>query len=221
MNTILLIRDQEAGDSLGGILESENFTAIRIRDVERGLDEALTRRPQLLLVDLPLEGVSSRDLFRRAASTRTPMIVLSGVDDEEEKSRLLDEGADDYLVKPFSSRELLARIRAILRRTSARTDAIIVRFGNVEVNLERRSVTRNGRPLQLRRSEYNLLIFFLQNGNRPLTRKEILESVWGYQSSNTRTVDMHVARLRSELEQNPNAPQHILSIHSVGYRFVA
>jgi DNA-binding response OmpR family regulator len=148
------------------------------------------------------------------------MIVLSAVDDEEEKSRLLDEGADDYLVKPFSSRELLARIRAILRRTSVRPEAT-ARFGDVEVNLERRIITRHGRELQVCRAEYKLLRFFLQNVNRPLTREEILESVWGYQSSNTRTVDMHVARLRSALERNVNAPRHILTIHRVGYRFVA
>lgn len=201
------------------MLERENFTAIRVRDVERGLCEALNRKPQLLLVDFPLEGVSSRQLFQCAASTRTPMIVLSEVDDEEEKSRLLDEGADDYLVKPFSSRELLARIRAVLRRTSIRPEAT-ARFGDVEVNLERRIITRNGRQLQICRAAFKLVTFFLQNANRPLTREEILEWVWGYQSSNTRTVDVHVARLRGELEQNANAPRHILTIHGVGYRFV-
>jgi len=219
MNTILLIRDPNVCDTLGGMLERENFTAIRVRDAERGLDEALTRKPQLLLVELPLEGVSSRVLFQRAASSRTPMIVLSAVNDEEEKSRLLDEGADDYVLKPFSQRELLARIRAVLRRTTARLEAT-ARFGDVEVNLERRIIARNGHPVQVSRAEYQLLTFFLQNANRPLTREQILESVWGYGSFNTRTVDVHVARLRGKLECNANAPRHILTIHGVGYRLV-
>jgi DNA-binding response OmpR family regulator len=219
MDTILLMRNPSVRDSLGQMLELEAFTAIDVGDPGRGLDEALSRKPGLLLLDLPLPAFSSRDLVRRAAEAGTPTIVLSPVDDEEEKSRLLDDGADDYLVKPFSSRELLARIRAVLRRTATRPETV-VRFGDVEVNLDRRVVTRGGSEMQICRAEYKLLVFFLQNANRPVTREELLESVWGYHSANTRTVDMHVARLRGAVEQYPNAPRHILTIHGVGYRLV-
>jgi DNA-binding response OmpR family regulator len=202
------------------MLERENFNAIRVKDVEGAFDEALARKPQLLLVDLPLVGMSSKDVFERATNTRTPMIVLSEVSDEEEKSCLLDRGADDYVVKPFSHRELLARIRAVLRRTSASHETT-ARFGEVEVNLHRRTVVRNGCQVQFSAGEYKLLLFFLQNADRALTRNQILESVWGYASLGTRTVDMHVARLRAKLESNANAPRHILTIHGVGYRFVS
>jgi DNA-binding response OmpR family regulator len=150
----------------------------------------------------------------------TPIIVLSAVGDEIDKVLLLEIGADDYVVKPFGLRELIARIRAVLRRSSGETWKVM-HVGEIEVDLERRIVSRNGEEVKLTPVEYNLLVFFLHHPDRPLTRDMILNSVWGYSfMSNTRTVDAHVLKLRQKLEPDPNVPRHILTVHGVGYRFL-
>jgi DNA-binding response OmpR family regulator len=137
-----------------------------------------------------------------------------------DKVLLLEVGADDYVVKPFGARELLARIRAVLRRTSGEATRI-ARFGDVEVDIERRTVTRAGKEVKVTPAEYNLLSFFLQNADRVLTRDLILNSVWGYEYyPNTRTVDAHVVRLRQKFEREPAAPKHFITVHGVGYRFL-
>ena len=133
---------------------------------------------------------------------------------------LLEIGADDYVVKPFRVRELLARIHAVLRRTAPDARKTVA-FGENEVNLERRVVHRRGQELKFTPAEYNLLTYFLQNPDRPLTRDMILDSVWGYASfPNTRTVDAHVVKLRQKLEADPNMPRHFITVHGVGYRFL-
>ena len=146
--------------------------------------------------------------------------MLSAVGDEVDKVLLLEIGADDYVVKPFGRRELLARIRALLRRAAPGARAIL-HFGDVEVDLERRVVLRRKEEVKMTPAEYNLLTYFLQNPDRALTRDMILNSVWGYQSfPNTRTVDAHVVKLRQKLEPDPNQPRHFLTLHGVGYRFL-
>jgi DNA-binding response OmpR family regulator len=223
MSKILLIDDDETlSDSIGVMLEREQFTPILAGDAETGFQKALSLKPQLMLVDLRLPGMGGAELCKqlRASSIETPIIILSGIGDEIEKVLLLEIGADDYMVKPFSPRELVARIRALLRRSSNRLDKI-VRFGDVEVDLDRRLILRNGTQLKATRLEYELLTFFLHNVDRPLTRDMILNSVWGFESyPNTRTVDAHVVRLRQKIEANPNAPRHVLTVHGLGYRFV-
>ena len=223
MNKILLIDDdQHLSDVIGLMLEREQFTPILAADAESGFQKALSLKPNLMLVDLRLPGMNGADLCKqlRASSIDTPIIVLSGIADEVEKILLLELGADDYIVKPFSPRELLARIRALLRRTSSRLEKV-VRFGEVEVDLERRILTRRGEEVKATRLEYELLTFFLHNVDKPLTRDMILNSVWGFEAyPNTRTVDAHVVRLRQKVEANPNAPRHILTMHGLGYRFV-
>jgi len=155
----------------------------------------------------------------RAANVRTPIIVLSAIGDEVDRVLLLEIGADDYVVKPFGTRELLARIRAVLRRTTQDARKVF-HVGETEIDLERRMVRRRGEELKFTPAEYNLLTFFLQNPDRPLTRDMILNSVWGYESfPNTRTVDAHVVKLRQKLEPDPYAPRHFLTVHGVGYRF--
>ena len=137
-----------------------------------------------------------------------------------DKVLLLEIGADDYVVKPFGTRELLARIHALLRRTSA-DEKKVVAFADVEVDLTRRVVSKRGDELKFTRAEYNLLTYFLQNPDRALTRDMILNSVWGYESfPNTRTVDAHVVRLRQKLEPDVSCPRHFLTVHGVGYRFL-
>jgi DNA-binding response OmpR family regulator len=145
---------------------------------------------------------------------------LSAIGDEVDKVLLLEIGADDYIVKPFGTRELLARIRALLRRSGPDVQKVI-RFEDVEVDFDRRIATRKGAEVKLTPAEYNLLTFFLHNPDKTLTRDVILNSVWGYESyPNTRTVDAHVVRLRQKLEPDPGLPRHFLTVHGVGYRFL-
>jgi DNA-binding response OmpR family regulator len=222
MQKILVIDDDESlRETIGVMLERENFVPILASDGKTGLDKALTQKPQLLLVDLKLPVMSGVDVCRqlRADRIQTPIIVLSAIGDEVDKVLLLEIGADDYIVKPFGTRELLARIRALLRRSNPETK--VVHFGNVEVDLDRRSITNRGAEVKLTPAEYNLLVFFLHNPDRPLSRDTILNSVWGYDSyPNTRTVDAHVVRLRQKLEADPVVPRHFVTVHGVGYRFL-
>src|SRR6266852_1883827 len=223
MQTILVIDDDESlRATIGVLLEQEGFRAVLIEDGREGFEKALLLKPDLILVDLRLPGMGGVDICKqlRAAQAQTPIIVLSAAGDEVDKVLLLEIGADDYVVKPFGSRELLARIRALLRRTSP--DAhIVFHFADAEIDLDRRLVSRRGEDLKLTPAEYNLLTYFLQNPDRPLTPDMILNSVWGYQSfPNTRTVDAHVVKLRQKLEPDPNMPRHFLTVHGVGYRFV-
>jgi DNA-binding response OmpR family regulator len=223
MKRILLIDDDESlSEAISLMLERENFIPIRANDAESGYQKALTLKPHLLLVDLRLPGMSGAELCRqlRASGIWTPIIILSGIGEEVEKILLLEMGADDYVVKPFSPRELVARIRAQLRRTSSDIEKVF-RFGDVQVDIERRNVTRHGEEVKLTRLEYNLLTYFLLNSDRALTRDAILNSVWGFEAyPNTRTVDAHVVRLRQKLELNPCAPRHVLTVHGLGYRFL-
>jgi len=223
MQNILVIDDDDSlRDTIGLMLEQEGFHATLVEDGMKGYSEALRLRPDLILADLRMPGMTGVDVCRRLrdAGAKTPIIILSAVGDEFDKVLLLEIGADDYVVKPFGVRELLARIRAVLRRTSPDSNTVIAFSGNV-VDLKRRVVTRGGEEIKLTRGEYNLLTYFIQNPGLPLTRDMILNSVLGYESfPNTRTVDAHVVRLRQKLEPEPNTPRHILTVHGVGYRFL-
>ncbi len=223
MHHILVVDDDEnLRDTIALLLENEGFRVTTAADGTAGFEEAIRARPDLVLVDLRMPGMSGVEVCKqlRAAGARTPIIVLSAIGDEIDKVLLLEIGADDYVVKPFGTRELLARIRAVLRRASPGPGRV-VRFGDVEVDLERRTVVRRGEEVRFTRAEFNLLTYFLQNPDRALTRDMILNAVWGYESyPNTRTVDAHVVRLRQKLEPEPNAPRHFITVHGVGYRFL-
>lgn len=221
--TILVIDDDESlRDTIGVMLEKEGFRPILAGDGKTGLMEAYSANPDLILIDLRMPGMNGMDVCKqlRASGAVTPLIVLSAVGDEVDKVLLLEIGADDYVVKPFGARELVARIRAVLRRAVPDQSKTIC-FSDVEVDLERRVVTRRGQEVKLTRAEYNLLTYFLNNPDRALTRDVILNSVWGYESfPNTRTVDAHVVHLRQKLEPEPERPRYFVTIHGVGYRFI-
>ena len=223
MRTILVIDDDESlRETIGVMLEQEGFRPVLAADGKDGFEKALTLKPDLLLVDLRLPGMSGVEICKqlRAANVRTPIIVLSAIGDEVDKVLLLEIGSDDYVVKPFGARELLARIRAVLRRVAPDAQKIL-HFGEVEVDIERRLVRRKGEETRLTPAEYNLLVYFLQNPDRPLTRDMILNSVWGYEAfPNTRTVDAHVVKLRQKLEPDSSVPRHFITVHGVGYRFL-
>jgi len=223
MQNILVIDDDEnLRDTIGVMLEQEGFRAIFAADGRSGFEKAVTLKPDLILVDLRLPGMSGIEICKqvRAAQSATPIIVLSAVGEEIDKVLLLEIGADDYVVKPFGARELMARIRAVLRR-AAPDERKVAHFGDAEIDFGRRVVSRKGEELKFTPAEYNLLCFFLHHPDRPLTRDMILNSVWGYEFfPNTRTVDAHVVKLRQKLEPDPNTPRHFVTVHGVGYRFV-
>jgi DNA-binding response OmpR family regulator len=223
MQLILVIDDDESlRDTIGLMLEREGFRPILAGDGKTGLQEAFAANPALILVDLRMPEMSGMEVCKRvrAAGMQTPIIVLSAVGDEVDKVLLLEIGADDYVVKPFGTRELLARIRAVLRRSTPEAHQVIS-FGEVEVDLELRTVRRRGDEVRMTRAEFNLLAFFVQNPGKPLSRDVLLNSVWGYDSfPNTRTVDAHVVRLRQKLEQHAETPRHFVTLHGVGYRFL-
>jgi DNA-binding response OmpR family regulator len=223
MQTVLVIDDDASlRDTIGILLEKEGFRPVLAEDGKNGFQQALTLKPALILADLRMPGMTGVEVCKqlRAAGMKTPLIVLSAIGDEIDKVLLLEIGADDYVVKPFGTRELLARIRALLRRTSPGENKVLT-FADVEIDVTRRVVSKRGEELKLTRAEYNLLTYFLQNPDRALSRDMILNSVWGYESfPNTRTVDAHVVRLRQKLEPDAAAPRHFLTVHGVGYRFL-
>ena len=223
MQTVLVIDDDASlRDTIGLLLEKEGFRPVLAEDGRQGFRQALTLKPALILVDLRMPGMTGVEVCKqlRASGMKTPLIVLSAIGDEIDKVLLLEIGADDYVTKPFGTRELLARIRALLRRTSP-SDTKVLTFADVEVDVTRRVVSKHGEELKLTRAEYNLLTYFLQNPDRALSRDMILNSVWGYESfPNTRTVDAHVVRLRQKLEPDAGSPRHFLTVHGVGYRFL-
>jgi DNA-binding response OmpR family regulator len=223
MHTILVIDDdEELQDTIAVMLEQEGYRTVQALDGKSGYERALTLKPDLLVVDLRLPGMSGMEICKqlRASQIQIPIIVLSAVGEEVDKVLLLEIGADDYVTKPFGRRELLARIRAVLRRTSADAHTVL-RFADIEIDMDRRVVARSGQDIKMTPAEYNLLVYFLQNPDRPLTRDVILNAVWGYDSfPNTRTVDAHVVKLRQKLEPDANIPRHFLTVHGVGYRFL-
>jgi DNA-binding response OmpR family regulator len=223
MQTVLVIDDDiNLRDTVGVMLEKEGFRPVLAGDGRTGFEQALSLQPELILVDLKMPGLSGVEVCKqlRARGMKTPLIVLSAAGEEMDKVELLDIGADDYMVKPFRVRELLARIRAVLRRATAE-ETVVVEFGEVAVDFTRRTVSKRGREMSLTRGEYNLLTYFLQNPDRALTRELILNCVWGYTSlPHTRTVDAHVVRLRQKLESDAGHPRHFLTVHGVGYRFL-
>lgn len=223
MQTILVIDDDDSlRDTIGLMLEQEGYRVHLAADGREGYERSLTLRPDLILVDLRLPGMSGVEICRqlRSDKVQTPIIVLSAVGDEIDKVLLLEIGADDYVTKPFGRRELMARMRAVLRRTTTEAHRVL-HFGDSEVDIERRVAVRKGEEVKLTPAEYNLLVFFLQNTDRPLTRDVILNSVWGYNSfPNTRTVDAHIVKLRQKFEADVAVPRHFLTVHGVGYRFL-
>jgi DNA-binding response OmpR family regulator len=221
--TVMLIEDDaEIRGIVKTLLTNEGFQVEEAADGRTAVERVFLLKPDLVLVDLRLPGLDGTEVCKRIRAGRlnTPIIVISAAKDEFDKVLLLELGADDYLVKPFGARELLARIKAVLRRSAP--DRTIRSFANIDVDTERRLVTNRGTEVPLTPSEYNLLTYFLRNPDRVLTREMILEDVWGFESAPTaRTVDSHVVKLRQKLEPDPAAPRYFLTVHGVGYRFVA
>ena len=223
---ILLVED-EPGLTLvlSDVLRSEEYAVETAADGERGLQLASSEYFDLLLLDVGLPRKNGFDLLRdlRQRGITTPAIMLTARGQVVDKILGLKLGADDYLTKPFDTGELLARIEATLRRASAGapSDVEVYVFGDVRVDFRRAVVTRAGTAVELTAREFHLLQFLIAHREAVLSRDELLDKVWGYDAMpTTRTVDVHVGLLRQKLEPNPRVPQHILTVHGLGYRFV-
>ena len=204
-------------------LESEGYQVFEADSVQRALIETGTRRPDLVVLDLGLPDGNGIDFIHELRSwSEMPVIVLSARNAETDKVAALDAGADDYLTKPFGAAELLARVRAQLRRRSRDDRGVaIIEFGAMRVDLARRSVERNGTVIHLTPIEYRLLCYLIANPDCVLTHRQLLKNVWGpAHLEDSHYVRVYMGYLRKKIEDNPSRPQHILTEAGVGYRFV-
>jgi two-component system KDP operon response regulator KdpE len=206
-------------------LESEGWAVHESETMKQGLVEAATRKPDLVVVDLGLPDGDGVDLIRDLRTwSGVPVIVLSARSDESDKVEALDAGADDYLTKPFGIAELLARVRATVRRRAqpAGSESPRFTFGDVEVDLTARTVTRRGESVHLTPIEYRLLALLIANAGRVLTHRQILRDVWGPSHvESPHYVRVFMGHLREKLENDPAQPQHLITETAVGYRLVA
>jgi DNA-binding response OmpR family regulator len=224
LGTILVIEDDPRMQKvLRRMFVEENYSVLIAGDGQAGLDSFRAHRPMAVLLDLILPHISGRELCQsiKAISSETPVIVLSAVTEVVDKVLLLELGADDYVTKPFSPRELMARVQAAIRRRRRKTTATVYRFSDCELEFEKMVARRAGVPVILTSHEFKLMKFFTENAERVLTRDVLLNEVWGYNSyPTTRTVDNQILKLRQKLELDPANPKHLLTIYGAGYKFV-
>lgn len=225
MVKVLIIEDEP--NMVLGLKDSceyEGYEVSVARDGKEGLQKALTEKVDIILLDVMLPVMSGIDVCRslRTRGIETPILMLTARSQEIDKVVGLEVGADDYVTKPFSIKELLARIRAHLRRASKQVvDLESFTFGDVELDFKKYVARKDGRALELSAREFEILRYLIRHRGEIITRDQLLDEVWGYDSTPvTRTVDNHIARLRQKIEQDPSAPQHIVTVHRIGYRFV-
>jgi len=204
-------------------LEREGFTVEVRADGEQGLERALSWLPDLVVLDLMLPGLDGLEVCRRLRDVAPiPVVMLTARASEDDRVAGLELGADDYLPKPFSPRELTARVKAVLRRangTVPTATSAVLRAGDLELDPVAHEVRRNDEPLALTTKEFDLLAHFLRHPNRAFRREELLEAVWGWTYGDTATVTVHVRRLREKVELDPSDPRHLRTVWGVGYRF--
>lgn len=224
LGTILVIEDDPRMQKvLRRMFVEENYSVLIAGDGQAGLDSFRAHRPMAVLLDLILPHLSGRELCQsiKSISSETPVIVLSAVTEVVDKVLLLELGADDYVTKPFSPRELMARVQAAIRRRRRKTSATVYRFSDCEIEFEKMVARRGGVSVVLTSHEFKLMKFFTENAERVLTRDVLLNEVWGYNSyPTTRTVDNQILKLRQKLESDPANPKHLLTIYGAGYKFV-
>ena len=226
--TILLVEDEETlSRALEYTLAKEGYRVLVASDGARGLELARQAKPGLVLLDLMLPKIDGFDLCRiLRRETTVPILILTAKVDETDKIVGLELGADDYMTKPFSMRELLARVKALLRRIemdqapqSGQDELALLMSNGLEVDLARRLARLDQQPLKLRPKEFELLAFLLRNRGIAFTRDTLLERVWGYNfRGDSRTVDVHVRWLRSKIEEDPSQPRRLLTVRGVGYK---
>jgi len=224
MPSVLLIEDDtRIHKTLRLLFESEGYSLEVASDGVSGIEAFRSTKPSVVILDLKLPKMSGRDVLReiRKEAASQPVIMLSAISEEVDKVLLLELGADDYVTKPFSPKELLARVGAVMRRAERTLPSDAYSFGDIVVDFAKMEVTRDGKPVTLTAHEFKTLKYFTQNPERVLSRDELLNQVWGYECyPSTRTVDNHILRLRQKLEKDPVNPLHFRTVHKVGYKFV-
>jgi len=222
---ILVVEDEPSLIfTLRDTLESEGYDVIVSEDGEQAVELVQEHSPDLMILDIMLPGKSGYDICKEVRELKYtfPIIMLTAKDQEIDKVKGLNLGADDYLTKPFGVKELLARIQARLRRASAYSssnEVEVLRLGNIVIDLLESEVTMpNGSVNELTAREVELIRYLLSAGGEPVSRDELLEKVWRYEfSTNTRTVDVHISKLRAKIEEQPDDPRYLITLHGVGY----
>lgn len=220
--TVLLVDDEPTlVATLKYNLEREGYRVVVAADGEKALSTARAEKPDLIILDLMLpvmDGLEVCRILRR--ETSQPILMLTARGEEVDKVVGLELGADDYVTKPFGMRELLARVRALLRRTTSSESEEGLVSGDLTFDLKRREVLRDGKVLDLKPKEIDLLLYFARNRGRAFSREQLLREVWGYDFyGDSRTVDVHVSWLRQKIEQEPHHPARLVTVRGVGYRF--
>ncbi len=223
MERILIVEDElPMRTALQDVLEAEGYRVLTAIDGEAGLERAIAEKPDLVLLDImmpKLDGFAVCAALRRL-SNPVPILMLTAKGQVEDRVTGLDAGADDYLVKPFSTEELLARVRALLRRNRRQTQAPAkLKLGDVEIDLPRQTAVRGRKSLHLTAKEFAMLRLMAESAGEPVSRERFLDLVWGYTAfPTTRTVDNHIASLRQKIEPDPDQPRWIQTVHGVGYK---
>lgn len=226
MTRILVVEDEESfSEAISFMLTREGYEVAVARDGHVALDEFDRRGADLILLDLMLPGLSGTEVCKHVRSkSMVPIIMLTAKDSEIDKVVGLELGADDYVTKPFSSRELLARIRAVLRRHGHIEEILpaVIESGPVRLDIDRHVVTVRGEAVPMPLKEFDLLELLVRNSGRVMTRAQLIDRVWGADYvGDTKTLDVHVKRLRAKLEEDPAHPVHLLTIRGLGYKFDA
>jgi two-component system alkaline phosphatase synthesis response regulator PhoP len=225
MPRILIVDDEpHIVRGLEDNLRFEGYQTSTATDGHEALAVAAREAPDLILLDIMMPGLSGWDVCRqlRGQGIDVPIIMLTARGEETDRIRGLELGADDYITKPFSLRELLARVRAVLRRPGPRHKVEEFAFGDTRVRPRGRQAFRGGRELTLTRKEFDLLVYLLEHRGEIVTRERLLEDVWGHERfPTTRTVDTHILRLRRKFEHDPERPTFIVTVHGQGYKFTA
>lgn len=222
MGSILVVDDEPVvRDVLSRYLTREGYTVSEANDGEEALSAIRNEQPQAVVLDLMLPRLSGLDVLKLVRlESDLPVIILSARASEAERINGLQLGADDYIVKPYSPREVVERVRAVLRRSESRQSGRRIRHGDLVVDGERREVLLSGQVVHTTRKEFALLHVLACHPGRTLSRADLLEDVWGYEwIGPTDTVTVHIRRLRSKIEADPSNPRHLITVHGVGYRF--
>jgi two-component system response regulator RegX3 len=225
MTRVLVVEDEESfRDALAFMLRREGFDVLTVDNGPAALDEFRRHEPDLILLDLMLPGLNGTEVCRMIRQTSSvPIIMLTAKDSEIDKVVGLEIGADDYVTKPFSSRELVARIRAVLRRGTEGGEAVgatVLEAGPVRMDVERHSVLIRNKEVSLPLKEFDLLEYLLRNPGRVLTREQLIDRVWGSNYvGDTKTLDVHVKRLRTKIEPDPSVPRYLITVRGLGYKF--
>ena len=221
---ILVVEDDPAVQkALKRLFETEGFAVEVCADGKSALESFQSSHPAAVVLDLRLPKLSGNEVCKamKAQAPTLPILVLSAAGDVSDKVLLLELGADDYVTKPFSPRELLARVRVALRHTARTASVDVVSFDGISADFKKIEVKRDGQPVILTAQEFKTFQFLVQNSDRVISRDELLNEVWGYQHyPSTRTVDNHILKLRQKLERDPSSPVHFRTVHGMGYKFV-